>query len=267
MISCKMDLDGFTVVKKGGRRKTFKRTTVLASKEDQQDELDLDKETLKVAQAVEELRKTKLFDHVSVHLSKLVGSCEELWCFGLGHIGGCVSARFQLALLLLIREFLHIPEERVFVSDPIFFCGEVELLRKLKLEVISENLECKLKCQVPSLIFLPHCPKQLTNNLLYANWSPQGLAKLSLISNSFSSTVERGVKSDLERNAQLLCSLAEAEMVEEVKMSNSFRFEDVFNDMALHQFSRMDGAKEGFWDVKPPDYSEDAEFIRSSCAR
>ena len=56
-------------------------------------------------------------------------------------------------------------------------------------------------------------------------------------------------------------------MVEEVKMSNSFRFEDVFNDMALHQFSRMDGAKEGFWDVKPPDYSEDAEFIRSSCAR
>ena len=103
MISCKMDLDGFTVVKKGGRRKTFKRTTVLASKEDQQDELDLDKETLKVAQAVEELRKTELFDHLSVHLSKLVGSCEELWCFGLGHIGGCVSARFQLALLLLIR--------------------------------------------------------------------------------------------------------------------------------------------------------------------
>merc|ERR1712181_139594 len=131
---------------------------------------------------------------------------------------------------------------------------------------ISENLECKLKCQVPSLVFLPHCPKQLTNNLLYANWSPEGLAKLSLISNSFSSTVERGVKSVLGRNAQLLSSLVEAEMVEEVKMSNnnSFRFEDVFNDMALHQFKGMDGAEEEFWDVKPPEYSEDAEFIRSS---
>ena len=83
------------------------------------------------------------------------------------------------------------------MNDPIFFCSEVKLLRRLKLEVISENLECKLKCQVhtshviissiaiiikyalqvPTLIFLPHCPKQLTNNLLYANWSPEGLTK------------------------------------------------------------------------------------------
>ena len=88
-----------------------------------------------------------------------------------------------------------------------------------------------------------------------------------MISNSFSSTVERGVKSDLERNAQLLSALVEAKMVEEVKMFNSFRFEDVFNDMALHQFKGMDGAREGFWDVKLPEYSEDAEFIRSPTAR
>ena len=98
-----MDLDGFTVVKKGGRRKTFKRTTVLASQEDQQGELDLDKEALKVADAVEELRKSQMFANLKVHLDKLTSSCEELWCFGLGHIAGCVSARFQLALLLLIR--------------------------------------------------------------------------------------------------------------------------------------------------------------------
>jgi len=267
MIFCEMDLDGFTVVKKGGRRKTFKRTTVLASQEDQQGELDLDKEAMKVAEAVEELRKTELFANLSAQLTKLTPSCEELWCFGLGHIAGCVSARFQLALLLLIREFLDIPEERVFVNDPIFFCGEVELLRRLKLEVISENLECKLKCQVNTLFFLPHCPKQLTNNLLYANWSPEGLSRLFLISNSFSSTVERGVKSDIERNAHLVSSLVEADMVEEVVMSNTFRFEDVFNDMALHQFSGLAGAKEGFWNVKPPEYSEDAEFIRSTTAR
>ena len=190
------------------------------------------------------------------------------------------------------------------MNDPIFFCGEVKLLRRLKLEVVSENLECKVKCQVhtsnfniesfhqmssnvmqvPTLLFLPHCPKQLTNNLLYTNWSPQSLAKwvefysldfclifnlsrLSLISNSFSSTVERGVKSDIERNAPLLSTLVEAEMVEEVVMSNTFRFEDVFNDMALHKFSGMTKAKEGFWDVELPEYSEDAEFIRCPTSR
>ena len=85
-----MDLDGFTVVKKGGRRKTFKRTTVIASPEDQQGDLDLDKEALKVTEAVEELRKSKLFANLSAHLTKLASSCEELWCFGLGHIAGCV---------------------------------------------------------------------------------------------------------------------------------------------------------------------------------
>ena len=89
----------------------------------------------------------------------------------------------------------------------------------------------------------------------------------SWISNSFSSTVERGVKSDIERNAHLVSSLVKAEMVKEVTMSNTFRFEDVFNDMALHQFSGIAEAKEGFWNVKPPDYSEDAEFIRSTTAR
>ena len=47
----------------------------------------------------------------------------------------------------------------MFVNDPIFFCGEVELLRRLKLEVISENLECKLKCQVHILSLMTFVEK------------------------------------------------------------------------------------------------------------
>merc|ERR1719278_536194 len=216
--------------------------------------------------ALEELRKSELFADLSARLGKLK-SCQELWCFGLGHVATCVSARYQLALLLLIRDVLKIPMEKAFVNDPIFFCGEIELLKRLGLEVVSENIECKLKCQVSTFFFLPHCPKQLTNNLLFANWSSEGLSRLFLISNSFSSTVERGVKSDIERNAHLVSSLVKAEMVEEVAMSSTFRFEDVFNDMALHQFTGVARAQEFFWDVKPPEYSEDAEFIRSSAAR
>ena len=41
------------------------------------------------------------------------------------------------------------------MNDPIFFCGEAELLRRLKLGVISENLECRLKCQVHFMIIIP----------------------------------------------------------------------------------------------------------------
>ena len=53
-----------------------------------------------------------------------------------------------MIILFMGRDKLEIPNERVFVNDPIFFCGEIELLKRLGLEVVSENIECNLKCQV-----------------------------------------------------------------------------------------------------------------------
>ena len=97
-----MDADGFTIVNRGGRQKTFKRTTVLASSEGPAVEVDCEKERGKVMTALEELRKSELFADLSARLGKLK-PCQELWCFGLGHVATCVSARYQLALLLLIR--------------------------------------------------------------------------------------------------------------------------------------------------------------------
>ena len=97
-----MDTDGFTIVKRGGRQRTFKRTTVLASLEVPDVEVDFEKERGKVMTALEELRQSELFADLSARLDKLK-SCQELWCFGLGHVAACVSARYQLALLLLLR--------------------------------------------------------------------------------------------------------------------------------------------------------------------
>ena len=99
-----MDADGFTIVKRGGRQKTFKRTTVLASSENPAVEVDLEKEKGKVMTALEELSKSELFADLSARLAKLK-PCQELWCFGLGHVAACVSARYQLALLLLLRSY------------------------------------------------------------------------------------------------------------------------------------------------------------------
>ena len=88
--------------------------------------------------------------------------------------------------------------------------------------------------------------------------------RLFLISNSFSNTVTRGIKSDFERNANLIAALAETEMMEEEELLNNFKFEDVFNDLALHRFKGLEEAQETFWEVKLPEYSEDAEFIRTA---
>ena len=88
--------------------------------------------------------------------------------------------------------------------------------------------------------------------------------RLFLISNSFSNTVTRGIKSDIEKNANLIATLVKAEMVEEDELLNNFKFEDVFNDLALHHFKGLEEAQTTFWDVKLPEYSEDAEFIRTA---
>ena len=66
--------------------------------------VDFEKEKGKVMTALEEVRKSELFADLSARLDKLK-SCQELWCFGLGHVAACVSARYQLALLLLLRSY------------------------------------------------------------------------------------------------------------------------------------------------------------------
>ena len=52
--------------------------------------------------------------------------------------------------------------------------SNILIISKLDFGPIRNNL---IDIQVPTFLFLPHCPKQLTNNLLYANWSPDGLIK------------------------------------------------------------------------------------------
>ena len=50
---------------------------------------------------------------------------------------------------------------------------------------------CRRKVQTHTLVFMPHCGRAMYNNLLWANWSPENLAKLTLIGNSFLSYLER----------------------------------------------------------------------------
>ena len=61
---------------------------------------------------------------------------------------GLIISLYDNIINVQCRDWLEIPKERVFVNDPIFFCGEIELLKLLDLEVVSENIECNLKCQV-----------------------------------------------------------------------------------------------------------------------
>ncbi|CAB1319865.1 unnamed protein product [Coregonus sp. 'balchen'] len=96
----------------------------------------------------------------------------ECVCYGLGSFSSCVTARYQLAMLLLILELL----QRCSVYDPVFSSGEMEVLRQLGLTVLTENEAVCLCEEWP----LP-CPSQLLdvfNDTALITFNPSSLCKL-----------------------------------------------------------------------------------------
>jgi len=256
-----MENDGFVLVKGGkkGKGKKIFRTTVIDNNE--KDTIDINVVIKRIDIAVDELRNSTFFTDTCINIKKL--ACESIWCFGIGHLGECVTARFQFAFLLLIRDVLKLSSERVFICDPILYKEEMEIIKTYGLNVATENIECMLECSVPTFLFLPHCPKQLSNNLLYSNWSSTALKNLVICSNSFTNIVERNAAKVLAESASYIVAVIDNNLVNEFPLSNSFKYNDVFNDLSLHTFLAPDTISPDFWKSSKPVYDlSDTEFIR-----
>ena len=87
--------------------------------------------------------------------------------------------------VLTVSTFLK--GSRVSVFDPAHSDLERAVLGLLGLEALDTNCEGRFEVHDDpvQLFYLPHCPKQLSNNLLWANWSAEKLQKLVLVGNSF----------------------------------------------------------------------------------
>ena len=174
-------------------------------------------------------------------------------CLGLGQISTCKIAQHQLGLLLLLREHFLCPIE---VFDPVFSSTDKDIITHFKLELGTTNCEGKRKPVSSAgftFFFFPHCPKELSNNLLYTNWNPNHLEHCILYANSFE-------KIRLDTPSRFLQSyhylLQSTEIVEELAVPNNFRFLDIFNDLSLHHFPRdlVNSVHSSFWESFEPTY-------------
>ncbi|KAK3540550.1 hypothetical protein QTP70_034304 [Hemibagrus guttatus] len=129
----------------------------------------------------------------------------ECVCYGLGNFSSSVSARYQLAMLLLLLDALQIAVGCCSLYDPVFTVSECETLRELGFTVLSENEEGKRAVHRPTLFYLMHCGKALYNNLLWKNWSPQILPKVIVLGNSFLGIQERYVALTHKPDSQTEC--------------------------------------------------------------
>lgn len=178
-------------------------------------------------------------------------SIEQIVCYGLGRYSNCVTSRYQLGFLIALKNKY---QSKVFVYDPLFNNTEKEIIPELNCELILENEEGKRKLipDICTLIFAPHCPKQLTNNFLWANWNCN-IKNCIILGNSFLKVIFN--PTCLIQSAEYILKISP--FTTEYSLLNSFRFKDIFNDLSFHIFN-IETASEEFWSINSlaPVYPE-----------
>lgn len=185
----------------------------------------------------------------------------EIYCIGLGNVSEYHTSRYQLALLLCLKE--HFNPEKVFVYDPIFYNSECEILKQLQLQVLYYNDEgCyPISDKGPTVVFFPHCSKQLTNSFLWSNWGPN-LHNCILICNSFNNLADSLPKRLLSESVPFIAKILPH--TSEKLLNNNFKFTDCFNDTSIHTFPKenLEKLDSDFWiKGEQPKYEDAEEFI------
>ncbi|KAM4827295.1 SRR1-like protein [Thomomys bottae] len=192
-------------------------------------------------------------------------------CYGLGNFASCITARTQLAFLLLLLKQCQIPRNHCWVYDPLFSQLETAVLSALGLAVLSENEEGKRSvCDQPTIFYMPHCGTALYNNLLWSNWSVAALSKMVVIGNSFTGLRDRTLTRVLHKNYPYVAKILGG--LEELQLPHTPRYADTFNDTSVHWFPvlRLEQLPGDLWDfLEEPDYQdcEDLEIIRKKPAQ
>ncbi|CAH0553050.1 unnamed protein product [Brassicogethes aeneus] len=220
----------------------------------------------RIDDAKSELITTDFFDSVLASLREgltilSTNKISEIICLGLGRIGECLISRYQFALVLLLRDNL---QAELSFFDPVFTNSEISLLKHYASNVLTQNLEGKYRANNKHILFyLPHCPKQLSNNLLWCNWGLD-LNYCIILSNSFNQIIDNTSKRELEKSGQYISNITPYTV--ELAIVNNFKYFEIFNDLAIHIFpiNKLNLITKDFWNVSlEPKYTdEDVEFIR-----
>lgn len=189
-----------------------------------------------------------------------LNSVGDVICYGLGNFSENICPKYQLAALLSIKSVYSC---NVLIYDPLFTNNEINCLKQLNLQVIESNEEGKrIVDSHPALVFMPHCSKQLTNNFLYANWSPL-IRNCILLGNSWSEIACHTTDASLKQTAYFIYKLKS--YVTEIKIKNNFHYSNTFSGTSFHIFTeeKLASLPKDFWDNKPEllCINSDPEFI------
>lgn len=177
-----MEEDGFVLVKRRNRKKQFnprlrhefvesldvhlKTDDAIVSAS------DLDKTRNRILSHKSEILAHPVWTAISDNLSIInKGSAiSEIVCYGLGSVLSGTSifaSRIQLGLLLALSDSFSV---HTTAYDPAFTDQDIELLKSFGINVFSANNNAKHLAVTRTLYFMPRCPFELFNNILWKNW-------------------------------------------------------------------------------------------------
>lgn len=122
------------------------------------------------------------------------------------------------------------------------------MLKALDCIIPEENLLGKHEVEEGTLSYFPHCPHELTDGFLSANWSTESFLKMVLICNSFERFTTTEPTRVVEERTPFIARIVDFTEIQEVE--NTYKFEDVFNDTAIHWFlkEKLPESSHEFWE-------------------
>ncbi|AMD19950.1 HCL201Wp [Eremothecium sinecaudum] len=109
------------------------------------------------------VRNSKMFLELKDKLASFVSEIDRVRCLALGSFSKDSPARYQLALLLEMIDFLTSASIRCSVYDPVFNKDDIKFIESLGDSwSVDEKVPWDLECSRNTLYYLPHAPLSLS---------------------------------------------------------------------------------------------------------
>jgi hypothetical protein len=231
-----------------------------------------------ITKCMEHLRSASFYESLLKAWTSATGSASEktvrqIVCYGVGNFSQTSLSHYsaplwQLACALCFRDHLRTGSEnediRVLYYEPFSTAFEDTILAGLKVQVLTVNERAKRPIDaVPTLFFMPHCPSELYNNVLWSNWDELAISTPLII---FGNSLRNHCESLGSTASACPCLHLSLPWLQEQKLESSAsdlkqfagNFEGAFNDTYLTHFQVLD---ETPWPERPAETTESSQEI------
>ncbi|KAH0711769.1 hypothetical protein KY289_007728 [Solanum tuberosum] len=173
------------------------------------------------------------------HLFRLLGSHShvQVVIYALGSMEYGFNSQFQLAVVLLLKRDFSNWIGNIQVYDPLMSPADMLVFRKLDVEMLTIDEDCKRQVRRPTMFYMPVPNYCLIGNLLGANWSSSCINQIVLLTNSFHNLLTNILpcnqnEETVQRLERILPFITEID----IKASNEEIYINVFSRFAWHFF-------------------------------